>query len=88
MSQEYVLAIAREAIFTTLTVAAPILILSLLVGLGISIFQATTQIQEQTLTFVPKLVAILVSMLFFGNWMLKMLMAITIKLFTEMSSLS
>ena len=58
MSQEYVLAIAREAIFTTLTVAAPILILSLLVGLGISIFQATTQIQEQTLTFVPKLVAI------------------------------
>jgi flagellar biosynthetic protein FliQ len=88
MSQEYVLAIAREAIFTTLTVAAPILILSLLVGLGISIFKATTQIQEQTLTFVPKLVAILVSMLFFGNWMLKMLMAITIKLFTEMSSLS
>ncbi|NLZ38493.1 MAG: flagellar biosynthesis protein FliQ [Firmicutes bacterium] len=87
MSQEYVLAIARDAILTTLTVAAPLLIIGLMVGLLVSIFQATTQIQEQTLTFVPKIVAILIGLLLFGNWMLNILISITTRLFTEMSSL-
>ncbi|NLZ93490.1 MAG: flagellar biosynthesis protein FliQ [Firmicutes bacterium] len=87
MTQEYVLAIARDAVITTLTVSAPLLIISLVVGLGISIFQATTQIQEQTLTFVPKIVAIFASILIFGNWMLNILISITTKLFSQMSTL-
>src|SRR5690554_577405 len=85
MSEEYVLTIAREAILTALYVAAPLLLLSLLVGLGISIFQATTQIQEQTLSIVPKIVAIYVGIIFFGNWMLSLMISITTKLFTRHS---
>lgn len=70
MTPEAVMTIAREAIITSILLAAPPLISGLLVGLIISIFQAITQIQEQTLTFVPKILAILVSLLVFGPWML------------------
>jgi len=74
MSQEFVVNLAREALVLALLLAAPALGLGLLVGLVISIFQATTQIQEQTLTFVPKIVAVLLSLLLFGSWMLTTLM--------------
>lgn len=70
MTPEAVMTIARETIITSILLAAPPLISGLLVGLIISIFQAITQIQEQTLTFVPKILAILVSLLIFGPWML------------------
>lgn len=70
MSLGFAVQVMRGAIFQVLILAAPILGVSLLVGLVVSIFQATTSIQEQTLTFVPKIVAILLTLGFFGGWML------------------
>ena len=87
MTPDYVLGLAREAILATLYIAAPLLALSLIVGLGISIFQATTQIQEQTLTFVPKIIAIFLGILIFGSWMLTTLINFTTKLFTQLGTL-
>lgn len=75
MTQDYVVYLAREALYTVLLVSAPILGLSLLVGLLVSIFQATTQIQEATLAFVPKIVAVLAAIVFFGPWMLNIMLA-------------
>ncbi|NLC77282.1 MAG: flagellar biosynthesis protein FliQ [Clostridia bacterium] len=87
MSQEFVLHIGREALLTALMLAAPALIIGLAVGLAVSVFQATTQIQEQTLTFVPKIVAVLLSLLIFGSWMLTILVSFTSNLFTGLSTL-
>jgi flagellar biosynthetic protein FliQ len=70
-----------------LLIAGPLLIGSILIGLTISIFQATTQIQEQTLTFVPKIVAIFIMIVVFGPWMLNILLAFTQNLFTIMARL-
>lgn len=70
MTSEFVLALAERGIYTVLLVAGPLLILALAVGLLVSIFQATTQIQEQTLAFIPKIVAVLIGLIFFGPWML------------------
>lgn len=67
-------------------IAAPILILSLVVGLSISIFQATTQIQEQTLTFVPKVVAVFLGILIFGSWMLTLLVQFTNQVFAQLGT--
>ena len=73
MTEEFVLFLGREALITVLLVSAPMLASALLVGLMVSIFQATTQIQEQTLAFVPKIVAVLLSVVFFGPWMYSIL---------------
>lgn len=70
MSQTEVITVMQDAITTIITVAAPILIVAMVVGVIISIFQATTQINEQTLAFVPKIVAILIVILIFGGMML------------------
>ncbi|MBM7540585.1 flagellar biosynthesis protein FliQ [Amphibacillus cookii] len=70
MSGEIVITLAERGILTVLMVAGPLLILALSVGLLVSIFQATTQIQEQTLAFIPKIVAVLLGLVFFGPWML------------------
>ncbi|NMB32950.1 MAG: flagellar biosynthesis protein FliQ [Clostridium sp.] len=77
MEQGMIIELAQRAIMTVIFVAAPVLILSLLVGLAVSIFQATTQIQEQTLTFVPKILAILIGIVIFGSWMLRVLIEFT-----------
>ena len=69
------------------TVGGPILIISLVVGLIISIFQATTQIQEQTLTFVPKLIAIILVLVLGGPWMLNKLVMLTNELFQSISTI-
>ena len=61
--------LGHDAVFVSLLVSAPILTIALVVGLAIAIFQATTQIQEMTLTFVPKIVAVMFSLLFFASWM-------------------
>lgn len=71
MSESFVVSIGNQAITTALTVAAPVLLVSMVIGLIISIFQAVTQIQEQTLTFVPKLLAIIVVFIILGPWMLQ-----------------
>jgi len=67
------LSLGREAIFVALLVCGPALLLGLVTGLIISIFQAVTQIQEPTLTFIPKIVVVALSILFFGPWMLALL---------------
>ena len=67
------IAIGRDAIFVCFMVAAPVLLISMVVGLIISVIQAVTQIQEPTLTFIPKIVASALAILFFGPFMLAML---------------
>ncbi len=84
VSEQFVLHLARQAILTMLLVAAPTLLVSLLVGLSVSIFQATTQIQEPTLTFVPKIIAVFLTLLIFGSWMMSMVLSFTIQLFQDM----
>ncbi|MBS4021278.1 MAG: flagellar biosynthesis protein FliQ [Dethiobacter sp.] len=78
MSEEFVLSLARDSLNTILLLAAPVLLVSLLVGLSVSIFQAATQIQEPTLTFVPKIVAVFLTILIFGSWMLNILINFTV----------
>ena len=70
MTVETVLDVARETIWTIVITSSPLLIVSLVVGLVVSIFQSVTSIQEQTLTFVPKILAIFVCMLVFGSFIL------------------
>ncbi|MGB9813179.1 MAG: flagellar biosynthesis protein FliQ [Thermovenabulum sp.] len=84
MTQETVIYLAREALGVALLVSAPILGLSMLVGLIISILQATTQIHEQTLTFIPKIIAAVIALLIFGPWMLTTLLHFAETLFTEL----
>lgn len=84
MSQEFVIRLAGEALFTVLKAAAPMLVVALVVGLIVSIFQATTQIQEQTLAFVPKIVAVLLSILLFGPWIMTTLVDFTTNLFNNL----
>jgi len=83
MTPEFVVTIAQEAIKTTILVAMPTLLLGLGVGLIISIFQAVTQIQEMTLTFIPKILIILLGLLFFSSWMLQHLMTFAISTFEQ-----
>jgi flagellar biosynthetic protein FliQ len=65
-----VLDIAREAIYTIIITAAPLLLVSMVIGLIVSIFQTVTSIQEQTLTFVPKILGVFATMMICGSWML------------------
>ena len=81
MTPEMVTEVGRQAIETTLIVATPILGLSLVVGLAVSVFQAMTQLNEATLTFVPKVVAVFVAILFFLPWMLSVLTAFMTQLY-------
>lgn len=85
MSNEFVLNLAERGIYTILLVAGPLLILALVVGLLVSIFQATTQIQEQTLAFIPKIVAVLVGVVFFAPWMLSKMIEFTTELFQNLN---
>jgi flagellar biosynthesis protein FliQ len=70
MSPEQVVSLGSEAMQTTLLVAAPVLGTALMIGLIVSIFQAATQINEQTLSFIPKLVGVMAVLLLAGHWML------------------
>lgn len=74
MTPEFVIDFAQEAIKTTIMVSMPMLGLGLAVGVLVSVFQAVTQIQEMTLTFVPKILVVLLALLFFADWMLQKLM--------------
>ncbi|PPB08602.1 flagellar biosynthesis protein FliQ [Brevibacillus laterosporus] len=77
MTSDMILQIAQSSVYTILIVLAPILGIALLVGLMVSIFQATTQIQEQTLAFIPKIVAVFLCLLIFGPWMLRIVIEFT-----------
>lgn len=85
MSSEFVLSLAEKGIVTILLVTGPLLILALGVGLLVSIFQATTQIQEQTLAFVPKIVAVLGGLVFFGPWMLSKMVEFTVEVYENLN---
>ena len=73
MSGDLVIQLGQEALMTVLLVSAPMLGLGLIVGLAVSVFQATTSIQEQTLAFIPKIIAVFVAILIFGPWMLRIM---------------
>lgn len=88
LSQNYVIYLAKETITVVLLVGGPILLAALVTGLTVGIFQALTQIQEQTLTFIPKLVAVAVVMVVLGPWMMRVLMAFTTNLFNSLPGLS
>ena len=81
MTPEFVVNFAKDALSLTILVAMPMLGLGLLVGLTVSVFQATTSIQEMTLTFVPKILAVLLGLLYFAPWMLDKLVAFTESVF-------
>ncbi|MFT4823225.1 MAG: flagellar biosynthetic protein FliQ [Halioglobus sp.] len=81
MTPEMVMDVGREALYLTMMLAGPLLLSALLVGLLIGIFQAATQIQEMTLSFIPKLIALTFALLFAGPWMLRMLVEFTERLF-------
>ena len=85
MSSEFVLSLAQRGVMTILLITGPLLILALAVGLLVSIFQATTQIQEQTLAFVPKIVAVLGGLVFFGPWMLSKMIEFTSSIYQNLN---
>lgn len=84
MSADFVIGLAGEAVFTVLKASAPMLVLALVVGLMISVFQATTQIQEQTLAFVPKIVAVFISIIVFGPWILNTVVDFTYRILNNL----
>ena len=85
ISQGAVLDIARDAIYTILITSAPLLLVSLVVGLIISIFQTVTSIQEQTLTFVPKILCVFAVMILCGSWMLNNMKDFMVELWSNFS---
>ncbi|TKC18670.1 flagellar biosynthesis protein FliQ [Robertmurraya kyonggiensis] len=85
MTPESVISIAEQGIWVVLLVSGPLLVLALVVGLIISIFQATTQIQEQTLAFVPKIVSVLLGIVFFGKWMLSHMLSYANEIFSNLT---
>ncbi len=84
MTPEFVIGIGRQAIETTLMCAAPMLVTALVIGLVISIFQAATQINEQTMTFIPKIVGVFVSLLIFSPWILQKISAFIHLIFDQL----
>ena len=87
MSAEQVMEIMKEAMLVAFEIAGPLLIISIAVGLLVAIFQAATQIHEQTLTFVPKLIVIALVLLALGSWMSKVMNKFVVKLFAIMAAL-
>ncbi len=87
MTPEYVVGIGRQAIETTLMCAAPMLIVALVLGLIISIFQAATQINEQTMAFIPKIVGVFVTLLVFAPWILQKASLFIIEIFNQLPNI-
>ncbi len=85
MSVDVVVDIAKAALWNIIVTATPVLLISLVVGLLISIFQTATSIQEQTLTFVPKVLAIFLSLMLMGEWMLNNMTDFMVKLWSDFS---
>lgn len=86
MSEGLIIELFQQAMVNVILLSAPMLILALVVGLAISIFQATTQIQEATLAFVPKILAVLVAIIVFGPWILNTIVDYTQDLFMNLNN--
>lgn len=85
ITQEQVIDIAKEALYLIIKVSAPLLLISLIVGLIVSIFQTVTSIQEQTLTFVPKIIAVFLGLMLLGGWMLENMTGFMTELWSNFS---
>lgn len=80
MSQQFVIHLGREVFITAVLIASPMLLAGLIVGVAISIVQTATSIQEQTLTFIPKILAVAASLIFFFPWMMNTILSFTTEL--------
>lgn len=87
MSGDLVIQIGRDALSMVMLVSAPMLGLGLLVGIMVSVFQATTQIQEQTLAFIPKIIAVFLAIVVFGPWMLSLMVDYTKEIFMNLPNM-
>lgn len=87
MTPETVMSIARHALEVTLLLSMPLLLAALAIGLTIGVFQAATQINESTLSFIPKLVGLSIALMFAGSWMLRTIVEYTRELFMSIPSL-
>jgi len=85
MNGEMVISIAERGVYVTLMISLPLMLVALIVGLLVSIFQATTQIQEQTLAFIPKIIAVMVALIFFGPWMLTQIVTYASDIFSNLT---
>ncbi len=86
MTQEQVLSIFKETLWIVLELSAPMLLISIIIGLVIAILQAATQIHEQTLTFVPKIIAVFAAMILCGSWMLNNMTELVERLWSNFST--
>lgn len=87
MGNEYAIEVLNQAIKVTLMLAAPMLIGALIIGIMISLFQAVTQINEQTLSFIPKILAIIAALVIFSPWMMEVMTSFTQELFISIPSM-
>ena len=87
MTPEDVIHIGKKAVETVLLTSAPMLLAAMVIGLVISIFQAATQINEQTMTFIPKIVAVFVTLLIFGPWIMDLLITFTTGIITQIATI-
>ncbi len=87
MTDTAVLELTQRSVALALMIASPVLGFGLVVGLIVSVFQAATQIQEMTLTFVPKIIAVSTAVILFGPWMLRSIVTFTIKLYSSLPNL-
>ena len=87
MNADYAIQLGREALLVVMLVSAPMLGMGMLVGIMVSVFQAKTQIQEQTLVFIPKIVAVFVAIVIFGSTMLNILLGFTENLLRNFPSM-
>lgn len=85
MTVDLVVKLANKALYTVILTSAPVLIVSLVIGLIVSIFQTVTSIQEQTLTFVPKIVAVFVTLMILGHWMLNQMTNLIVDMWSDFS---
>lgn len=85
MNEDVVIGLARETMWVALQVGAPVLLVTLIVGIGVSILQAATQVNEATLTFVPKVVGVFVAILILGPWMLETMIGFSATLFANLA---
>lgn len=87
MSQREIITIAQQAIYTGILLSAPMLGLGLVVGLIVAVFQAITQINEHTLVFIPKILAVALALLIFGPWLLETIVDFTLKLYNNINTI-
>lgn len=87
MTESYIMGFAQNAVMVTLTLAAPVLLVSLLIGSLVSMVQAATQINEMTLTFIPKIIGIGLTLALLGSWMTQKLLAFTISVFVNLPTM-